>query len=363
MPYPAAWFRDEARLGADSVGKGKQKSIREKIRYSPWIDRLSERPALERPVLKAYHQWLRLSYRPLWRWNNLAARRAFQAGPPVLDSVQQRIVDSLRDSGIAVVSFAELFGSNGRFQQLSAGVNEWLASDEVVAAEREFLEEGYKHAHFKEYLVRLYGREKGGVAMPWDSPWLRLSVDSKVLDVANSYFEMTTRMYHVDLWNTIAAPHADRRVGPQRWHRDPADVQLLKVFLYFSDVDLDSGAMQYVPHSRPGEKYGTLWRQDPPFDGARPPEEEFSQKVPPSDWTTCSHPAGTLVFADTAGFHRGGWAQSRNRVLATWAYSSPASRWPRRFHLDEQNIPADLGPTARMALGLEGSRADKINAA
>ena len=164
-------------------------------------------------------------------------------------------------------------------------------------------------------------------------------------------------MYHVDVWNTIGVAHDGKRVGPQRWHRDPADVQLLKVFLYFNDVDADNGAMQYVPHSRPGEKYGNLWRQDAPFDGARPPEEEFARAIPESEWESCAHPAGTLVFADTAGFHRGGWARTRNRVLATWAYSSPASRWPRPFLLDRDQVPEDLSPRARMALEIDAPAA------
>ncbi|HSI98275.1 MAG TPA: hypothetical protein VK926_07925, partial [Gaiellaceae bacterium] len=34
---------------------------------------------------------------------------------------------------------------------------------------------------------------------------------------------------------------------------------------------------------------------------------------------------GTLLFCNTAGFHRGGFATARPRVLATATYSSPAS--------------------------------------
>jgi hypothetical protein len=36
-------------------------------------------------------------------------------------------------------------------------------------------------------------------------------------------------------------------------------------------------------------------------------------------------PAGTLVFCNTSGFHRGGFSTTAPRVLATATYSSPAS--------------------------------------
>ena len=36
-------------------------------------------------------------------------------------------------------------------------------------------------------------------------------------------------------------------------------------------------------------------------------------------------PAGTLLFCNTAGFHRGGFSTTAPRVLATATYSSPAS--------------------------------------
>ena len=40
---------------------------------------------------------------------------------------------------------------------------------------------------------------------------------------------------------------------------------------------------------------------------------------------TFTGPAGTLLFCNTAGFHRGGFSTTKPRVLATATYSSPAS--------------------------------------
>ena len=40
---------------------------------------------------------------------------------------------------------------------------------------------------------------------------------------------------------------------------------------------------------------------------------------------TFTGPEGTLIFCNTAGFHRGGFSTTKPRVLATATYSSPAS--------------------------------------
>jgi hypothetical protein len=316
------------------------------------IQRLARVPGLNKLTLGLYDAWLRFSYRRLWNWNNTHASRAFALQPPRLTAVQERIVRDLRQTGFAHVPFVELFQDQLLWNRLDALVQEWLASEAVQQQEKWYRETGYKEARFKEYLVRWYGRESDGKLIPWDSAWLQLALHPKVLDIANSYFQMFTRMYHVDVWNTIAMRHDGPLIGPQRWHRDPADVKLLKCFLYFSDVDASSGAMQYVPYSRPGEKYGSLWPQDAPFDGARPPDGEFAQYIPPSEWITAAFPKGTLVLADTAAFHRGGRAETHNRVLATWAYSSQASRWPRAFRVDPKQLPADLPEPVAWALSL-----------
>jgi hypothetical protein len=63
-------------------------------------------------------------------------------------------------------------------------------------------------------------------------------------------------------------------------------------------------------------------------------------------------PKGTLIFCNTSGFHRGGFAIGKPRVLATVTYSSPASL----ASLTERNYslrPGDedgLAPQQRYAL-------------
>ena len=45
--------------------------------------------------------------------------------------------------------------------------------------------------------------------------------------------------------------------------------------------------------------------------------------------------AGTMIFCDTAGIHRGGYATKNERIMFTAGYRTPASPWPVRYKLTD----------------------------
>jgi hypothetical protein len=60
---------------------------------------------------------------------------------------------------------------------------------------------------------------------------------------------------------------------------------------------------------------------------------------------------GTLIFCNTAGFHRGGFSTTSPRVLATATYSSPASLAALTTRsYDVNGSLDDLDPPTRFAL-------------
>ena len=84
------------------------------------------------------------------------------------------------------------------------------------------------------------------------------------------------------------------------------------------------GPFQYVAGSQPGGPYADAWGWQP-LGQHYPTEEELESRVPATAVQTFTGPAGTLLFCNTAGFHRGGFSTTKPRVLATATYSSPAS--------------------------------------
>ena len=91
----------------------------------------------------------------------------------------------------------------------------------------------------------------------------------RLLDVANAYLGMWSKLEYVDVWYTPPA-RGGERVSSQRWHRDFNDRHLLKAFIYLVDVDEEAGPFEYVPRSAPGGELDHLWPWQPLGTTTRP---------------------------------------------------------------------------------------------
>jgi hypothetical protein len=253
-----------------------------------------------------------------------------------LTGVQQGVLRELTEEGIAIVPFADLIADEGLWGELRAEMDAFVA--ETIARLASGAHEQRKQKD--KYLVRRFPRGKSKLpvvdaVLPSDGCWLRFAAHDRLLDVVNAYRGGPTKLVDFDQWYTLPAG-GRKRIASQQWHRDPEDEHVVKVFLYFSDVDEDAGPFEYVRQSPAGRRYGDLW----PWadsDVRYPPGEELERAVAPSDRVLATGPAGTLVVCDTSGFHRGGYVRSKPRVLSTHTYVqkeiAPGSK-RRKFTVD-----------------------------
>jgi hypothetical protein len=276
---------------------------------------------------------------------NRSARRRYSHGPPALDSVQQGIVDRLREDGYAVLPLADLLPD--AWSGLEPAAQRFIDDTEAeLAKEQSGGESSLRRREGKEFVVRKYAYD---VHLGLDDPWLRLGLDKRMLDIANTYLGMWSKLEYVDVWYTPPVADGDRR-SSQRWHRDFNDRHLLKAFLYLTDVDADGGPFEYVPRSAPGSELAHLWPWRPLGDNY-PPESDLEAKIS-GRAVSFTAPKGTLIFCNTSGFHRGGFAVGKPRVLATVTYSSPASLaalTERNYELTG-DVADGLDPAQRYAL-------------
>jgi hypothetical protein len=118
-------------------------------------------------------------------------------------------------------------------------------------------------------------------------------------------------------------------------------------------VDEEAGPFQYVKGSTAGGRYGDLWPWEPLKKGY-PPEDLVERNVPESEVMTLTAPAGTIILCDTAGFHRGGFAKSKPRIMSKHTYVSPATVVSdlegRTFTMDLPADDARFSPAARFAV-------------
>jgi len=199
----------------------------------------------------------------------------------------------------------------------------------------------------KAFMGRRYKKDP----LTLDSPWLRVGASARMLDIVNTYLGMCTKLSYADQWYSPPRGSEADRLGSMRWHRDYNDQHLVKVFVYLVDVDEGTGPLEYVPGSTSGGPYGNEWPWQPLGD-TYPPTEEFEQRIPSSAVRTFTGPAGSVIFCNTSGFHRGGFATAKPRNIWVYNYVSPAALYSlveRNFRVSEADA-ARLGKIERFAI-------------
>lgn len=283
---------------------------------------------------------------------NPASERHFRTDPPMLTDVQRRVTEELARTGIAITT-AEALGVKEKDRSaLDAMLDEFVASDRVRAALNVDAESfATRQLKGDDYMLKRFPEHP---TLPASSPLLRVGLSTTMLDVVNSYLRLWAELIYTDLWHTIPVD-IGRRIGSQRWHRDPEDLRMVKVYYYHAAVTEESGPLEYVRESHFTGRFGKLWGWHPTVLHTEryPNAEELERSVPREQRVFATGPAGTLVFCDTSGLHRGGISRGAPRILATWTYVTPASigvSARHRFDVTDDGALASYSPAARAAL-------------
>jgi hypothetical protein len=250
--------------------------------------------------------------------SNRKSRSLLAEHPVELDAVQRDVLERLDAEGYAVLPFTDLFPEHDLWDAIDGMGRTFVEETEAALS----LGVGLKVRPGKEFVARAYSFE--GATLTTEQPWFRACVSRRMLDLANAYLRLWSKLSYVDLWYTAPQPADEERVASQNWHFDFDDKHLLKAFLYLVDVDESAGPFEYVPGSQPGGRYHGV-RPWTPMGYGRVSDEDVARAVPQEDIATFTAPRGTLIFCNTSGLHRGGFATGTARVLATATYCSPAS--------------------------------------
>jgi hypothetical protein len=257
--------------------------------------------------------------------------------PSRLREPERRALESLQGTGIALIPFDELVGDAALWDDL-AGQVKAFAEEVQDRAPRD----ADRPMRKDDYLIRRFGGARAVrdgeplTALTPDDPWLRLGTCDPVLNVVNVYREQWTRLVDLDAWYTVPFAAGQERIASQRWHRDPEDHHVVKMFVYFSDVDEDAGPFEYVAGSAvraPKIRHGLVGSLRLPWNRRRryPPPEYVDKRIERSEVITATGRPGTMILCDTSGLHRGGFARRKPRVLTTHTYVSRAASARRGF--------------------------------
>jgi hypothetical protein len=250
--------------------------------------------------------------------SNRLSRHRFTNTPPALDAQQRELVEALDRDGYVALPFVDLMHDQALCDEVQ------VMGDAFIERTQAALRTGgrLKVRPGKEYVARRYSFE--GATIGVDDPWFRAVSSRRMLDIANAYLRLWSKLSYVDLWFTVPQGPDEPRTASQNWHFDFDDKHLLKAFVYLVDVDAEMGPFEYVPGSQPGGRYHGV-RPWTPMGYGRVSDEDVAKSVPRDDIISFTAPKGTLILCNTSGLHRGGFSIGDPRVLATATYCSPAS--------------------------------------
>jgi hypothetical protein len=237
---------------------------------------------------------------------------------PALDAELAPIADTLTREGIVTCDVRKVLGPDAAlFDALRDRTVALWQSD----ATRQQAESQTGEARFKVLLL--------GLEVASDDPLLRISLHPRVLAIVNRYMGMRSYLRAVNLWWDRPTP--DVAASTQLWHRDLDDARCVKAFIYFNDVDRQTGPFSYL---RGTHMFGRHAGLQPGGDKSknRFTDEEIKAPLSMQDAQVCTGSAGTLIFCDTYGFHRGLKPQ-KDRLMSLSQYVSKASRYAREFSL------------------------------
>lgn len=139
---------------------------------------------------------------------------------------------------------------------------------------------------------------------------LDLANDPRVLDVASRFLGCKPTIGYMATWWSYAT-----EIGPQQaenFHRDVDDWRFVKLFVYLTDVEMESGPHKYVVHSSSQPKLTEIRRFD---------DDEVAGAFGADNIVTMTSKAGEGFLEDTYGIHKGQPVQSGHRLLFQVVYT------------------------------------------
>ena len=274
-----------------------------------------------------------------WHLLNMPARLHALGRGPDLPPAAAEAAKALGADGIALAHLDDIAGPDVG-AALSASIRQRLAARPLFVR---LAENGPPRAGKKDsFLVNLWD---GPYDIDPQNPFLRLALSDAVLGVVSRYLGMLPKFRAFWLQATIPVPAGTVPYASQRWHADPDDRKMVKVFCYLSDVNAGAGPFTYIR----GTHSGGRWRRHFPFDPARgrhPDPARVRSIVPLEDIAVATGRAGTIIFCDTSGIHRGGYATERERIMFTAVFTTPASALPTRYGRAAGTRPETFGSAA-----------------
>ena len=196
----------------------------------------------------------------------------------------------------------------------------------LLARCRDLIDHGARRAMRKTHLESLAGLDH----IEQFPEFLDFCLDPLFLAAGAEYLRDLPVLASVDVWHS--KPAAGAFHTSQLYHRDLDDSRQFKIFLFVSDVDVESGPLTVLP-AEVTERACRALRYQPTSGDFRITDDRIRPLLAPGDEHVLTGPSGTIVLADTSRLlHFGSRVASRDRYVAVVQYLTPTNFMHNPFY-------------------------------
>lgn len=144
---------------------------------------------------------------------------------------------------------------------------------------------------------------------------VNLANDPIILNSVSDFLGCTPTLSNINMWWSVACKKAK---DAQNFHRDVDDYKFIKLFIYLTDVDLESGPHVYVESSSKSNKFRQI---------ARFSDDKIEKYFGVDQIKYFTGNKGSMFLVDTYGIHKGLPPIGKERLLLQFEYSiNPLNR-------------------------------------
>tara|TARA_R110000744_G_scaffold371368_1_gene482345 strand:+ start:2447 stop:3274 length:828 start_codon:yes stop_codon:yes gene_type:complete len=236
-----------------------------------------------------------------------------------MNQEQTRIVNEVKENGIAFSSVQDLLNEDqkGLFNKGVEYFNGFLKAPHIQERCQRIAALNPIQDKNKWYEITQYEYLKSGIGL--DNPIVQMYMQDVFIDMATEFHGVSPKVRNILTWVHPQNP-LQQEINSQVWHRDQEDWEVFKVFVLFSNVGPTNGPTQYVKKTQHGGKYDKITNN---MNGQS--TSVFTFPIPEEEIVSSEGPAGTIVFMNTNGLHKGGLVKEGVRVMTQANFLKPTA--------------------------------------
>jgi len=245
---------------------------------------------------------LRLIERELvWRnILNFRSTREYRRYRPNLCTEGVRLLEALNETGLAITHVDRIPGMAEMFEALRNNAQD-VEARLAQRAQRKHLAGSRRSGYtFASNLLGSFPRFDPA------SIFARFSTHPALLEVINGYFGLFAQLRKYAVFRTTDVTEGVNA----KWHRDALfDIPIIRVFAYFADVTEKNGALLYARGTHTKSKEGS--------------RRAIADEILDRQAASCVGSEGSIVLADTRGYHKAGSFSVGERWLYNSVFTTP----------------------------------------